>query len=989
GRTDTGHAIHTQVSNVPHMSITGINYDADGKQTFETLTFHRSGNKPTFNDPHCYFHTSGVFQASFTETRLTLSGNSPTGVDLDQHIGDTLGEHVITHTCTVDGKSNTLVETIYTTARDNPVINIRPGAEAIHPLGDPFTPLSICTSTFDANLPLGGPTITDGAMMPVSVTAIDESTPLGTYVLTYSCSQVIPANDNHLGGTLNAASRTLTLTVADGEGPDLRVPSGRVIHEQGAAFDVNDHATCTDGSGTMDISIDPVIDASTAADTYETIISCTDGTNTRTAPLTVVVRAPGMPVITLYGEDPVYAEQHFFRDPGAACADPEDGLLPVTSAITGPDGRVVDPAEARDMDRGRYLVTYSCTDSAGAEASPANRTVYVGRVGDDLPPVITITGYSVTYHALGTPYADRGATCHDDNYGDLPARTTRNDVNYNRAGAYTVAYECSDMRHTASAERIVRVVSEAPALGTPVVSFPPGVEDVVSGAAASAPPPGIIDRHGNATRLPAPDPGGAAAHEAGILHPQGAEFVPPAASCVYGSDPDGNRIIAAANLTHSITSSTPAGAADVTYSCSDRPNPDVTRVLHVMITADTETSPPRLVGPSTVTLRPGAQYDERGAACADQFTLPGRQLLPVVSGDDVLPEPGTYRLLYVCIDAAGTSSPVGRTIIVRAAGGDDEDWHLSPTFGRSWLGGGQQVRGGFAFDGRAIDITDNFHTGLDRRIAQVGGESTITMKAYSEMDLERFTIYLGVPDVSRATDSDAAIHVDLRRDYMAPAGYAVAGISHDQSMPLIRENSTTASVSAAGCGAGDEMCTTVEVSFSVAAPLSSDIVAIAAMDTERRFTVSYVNDGVRFDGTSMLPAETASFVIKRGNQHPAEWVHLVREDWRYNLWEDQHGFAWVRNSYGSWEQVTRAGFERLADPEVSVMTRNHDRFADMLERERDRAALVFNATTLEREVGGSFSHDAPVRVERLKDPAILERLKIEELAALEYLAGPR
>ncbi|MDA7991315.1 MAG: DUF5011 domain-containing protein, partial [Gammaproteobacteria bacterium] len=428
-----------------------------------------------------------------------------------------------------------------------------------------------------------------------------------------------------------------------------------------------------------------------------------------------------MPVITPYGEDPMYAEQHFFRDPGAACADPEEGLLPVTSVITGPGGAAVDPEDAYDIDRGRYLVTYSCTDSAGSAASPANRTVYVGRVGDSLPPVITIGGYSVTYHALGTPYSDRGATCHDDNYGDLPVRTVHNGVDYNRAGTYRVTYECSDMRHTASAERIVRVAAEAPALATPVVSFPPGVEGAVSGATASAPPPGIIDMYGNATRVPAPGPGGAASHEGGILHPQGAPFVPPAARCVYGSDPDGNPVAAAANFTHSITASTPAGSADVTYSCSDRPNPDVTRVLHVEIRADTGTDAPRLEGPSTVTLRPGAQYDEMGAACADPFTLPGRQLLPVVSGDVVLPEPGTYRLLYVCIDAAGTSSPVGRTIIVRAAGGDDEDWHQSPTFGRSWLDGGQQVRGGFAFNGMAIDITDNFHTGLDRRIAQVGG----------------------------------------------------------------------------------------------------------------------------------------------------------------------------------------------------------------------------------------------------------------------------
>ncbi|CAI9832060.1 hypothetical protein IBTHAUMO2_590001 [Nitrosopumilaceae archaeon] len=647
------------------------------------------------------------------------------------------------------------------------------------------------------------------------------------------------------------------------------------------------------------------------------------------------------------------------------------------------------------MDRGRHLVTYSCTDSAGNAAEPANATIHVGRAGDTLPPVITMDGYSVIYHVRGTPYVDRGATCYDDNYGELPVAVSAPDgpVDYNRIGTYRVVYTCDDPRDgEVAATRHVRVVASLPGdTNPPMVELPPEVEGIVSGAAAGAPSTGIIDRDGTVTRVPAPDPGGEPAHEAAIRHAAGTPFTPPRGICNDGSDEDGNGIYALANYTHSITESTPAGSTeDVTYTCRDPAGNTSTRTLHVMIEEDGSAPRITLLGPGTVTMRPGAQYMELGASCADGFTPPGTQLLPRISGDRVLSKPGIYELDYVCEDASGHISPViGRTIIVRSDGSGEEDWLLNPTFGRSWISDGQQVRGGFAFNGRAIDITDNFHTGLDRRTVQVGSDNTITMKAYSERDLERFTIYLGVPDVSRATTADAAIHVDLQRDYMVPAQYVIASVSHDQAMPLVQENSTTASVSASKCGTGDEMCTTVEVSFRVMAPLSSDIVAIAAMDTERRFTVSYVNDGVRFDGTSMLPAETASFVIKRGNQHPAEWVHLVREDWRYNLWEDQHGFAWVRNSYGSWEQVTRAGFERLADPEVSIVTRNHDRFADMLERERDRAALVFNATALEREVGGSFSHDAPVRVEKLKDPAILERLKIEELSALEYLERAR
>ncbi|RNJ75530.1 MAG: hypothetical protein EB828_05070, partial [Nitrosopumilus sp. D6] len=134
-----------------------------------------------------------------------------------------------------------------------------------------------------------------------------------------------------------------------------------------------------------------------------------------------------------------------------------------------------------------------------------------------------------------------------------------------------------------------------------------------------------------------------------------------------------------------------------------------------------------------------------------------------------------------------------------------------------------------------------------------------------------------------------------------------------------------------------------------------------------------------------LPAATHTLQVKKGNQHPVETIHLTQQDRRYNIWADQHGFVWIQNEYDSWEQLTHAKYERLADPSVNVMTRTHSSFADLIEQERARATLIFNATELRSEVGESFAHDAPVRIDKLQDPIVLEKLKIAELAALEYL----
>ncbi|MDA7960246.1 MAG: DUF5011 domain-containing protein [Nitrosopumilus sp.] len=995
GLTNSTTGMITQVSNIPHLAITAFDYNADGRMTFAALvgSFHRQNNDYTQEDPRCYFHTIGEVQR---DTNYVPEINDT----VKEAIRDRLGRHDVAHTCTVEGRSNTLVHTVYTVSRDLPAITVRPGPEAVHPLGDIFEHLSTCSSVFGGDLPLE-PSIVD--VDGTEVGAIDESTPRGKYVITYSCTQTIEETDHHERGTLEAATAMLTVDVTERTKPRLVVPSDRIVHPLGEALDLAAvGATCTDGEGTAELDHDPPITASTPADSIDVTVTCTDESgNYVKRTVEVVITDMETPLITLLGDPVIMSEGHLFRDPGASCTDVQDGRLDVTTETTryGLDGA------AEIGDPGRYEMTYHCTDSDGNKAEPATRTVHVGRVGDSLPPVISINGFSTTMVRTGGAYEDPGAVCSDANYGDLPV-VVREEVDAARPGSYYVTYTCTDGTFTSTAKRTVDVVAEVPEDVTPPEILIPGefsefaAMDTGSaqgaGSTAAGGATGIIDPAGNATFVPAPGPGGvASSHGDRLPHRQGTEFVPPILWCVDGMNHAGEEIRTASNSSHMITRSTAAGQEEVTYTCKDAAGNTATQVvMRVEVEEEGRPAAASLIGSRTVTMSPGQVYREEGAMCDDgRFNRPDRQLLPVIQpGSDSPAEfskPGRYEISYAC-EAAGTMSGIiTRIIIVKSGGSGEEDWHLNPTFGLSWLDNTQAVRGGFSFDGTVVDVTDNFHAKFARIDAAVGEEHVITAKAYSERDLERFTIYLGVPDVSRATDAEAEIAIDVTPDSAAESWYSILGTSHEQEDPLVDVDHTRAEIRRVACSPGSDIkCLEVEVAFRVMAPLSSDIMAISAMDTERRVTVTYVNDGVTFTGDSMIPPKTASFTFRAGNQHPAEEVNLVQKDRRYNVWEDQHGFAWLQNQYGSWTQVTHAEFERLADPAVSVVTRHHDSFADLLRAEQERAALVFNATDLQREVGESFSHDAPVRVEKLKDPAILERLHISELAALEYLGRP-
>ncbi|RNJ78199.1 MAG: DUF5011 domain-containing protein [Nitrosopumilus sp. H13] len=966
------------VRNLDTGSVTAVRYFADGAITPEIYaTLAASGGTAALNTPglgvvvshdpatghsvndrysivdgsaaSCNLASDSALGASYPDPTIRITGNTTLrhpansmyvdpgatctdGIGAALNVTSTddintavLGRYTVTYSCT---------DSALMTATKNRTVSIANMPDGGKPL---ITVIGMPSVTIPQNMPYADPEAvcfdTVDGPIPVDVTNPVDTTASGTYAVKYDCTD---------GAGNMADTKTRTVVVRDDTKP--------VIAIRGSPFDTvpldsvfaDPGADCTD-------NVDPPSDAfarifvagtqtsvhildTSSRKLFEVRYYCTDAADNSadTESMYVQVIDGDAPFISITGDDPLRVIQNgTYTEYGAVCVDLIDDAKPAT-----PNSSAVNPGMI-----GNYNVTYDCMDREGNAAMQAMRGVFVVPP-DTVPPVITVRGENRTLE-FNAPYEDEGATCYDEFDMETKMHNTTDPVDTQVPATYMVRYDCKDdAGNIATKSRSVRVVSG---------SFP------------------ILTLNG-------PNP---------VLFARNSTYEEPGARCT-DADQAGDL-----NVTISGRVDTRyLGVYPRHYSCTDDEDVTVTASRNVTVVKKFYFD----IGKKVMIVPFRSEYDDPGATCLYDgdpqnvsSSIKDRNGLYVESVDTGIVQ--MYSIGYKCTDPGDAQVlSLSRSVIVQRSQSSD-DWKENPTFGLAWDTGGQLVADGFGFNGKMIDITDNFH-GQFEGTAGVGEASTVRIKAHSEHSLQRVILHLGVPELSRATDSESDIVLELRRNYAIPEEYEITSVSHDQEAPLVDANSTRASVSKEACTPdGDLTCHAFEVSFVVMAPLATDAMAISAMDADRRVTVTYINDGIAFEGESLLPPETATFLVKRGNQHPAEEVRLVRADRLYNLWSDQHGYAWMQNSYGSWFQVTYADFERLQDPEISVMTRTHSGFADMVQAERDRAALVFNASGLHKTVGESFSHDAPVRLDKLEDPVILEKLRIAELAALEYLAG--
>ena len=314
--------------------------------------------------------------------------------------------------------------------------------------------------------------------------------------------------------------------------------------------------------------------------------------------------------------------------------------------------------------------------------------------------------------------------------------------------------------------------------------------------------------------------------------------------------------------------------------------------------------------------------------------------------------------------------------------GSSNEWKTKPTFGKSWeVSSVQLVEDGFIFNDNVLDITDNWHTDFTKTSSIIGDTNTVSMKAYAPKGFKYVTLSLGVPQIGDKSHAETNIVVHLQRNYTNPVDYDITKIIHEQKESLLDENKTTASVSKSMCSSTDNTpnCYTFNIDFVIMAPLKDDVVAISAVDTKNRSITTYINDGVVFTGESLLDSATHQFMQKKTNQGPSETIHLTQQDRRYQIWEDQHGYLWTQNDYGTWFQMTYADESLRKDKSTTVMTRMHSDFAQLMQYENQRATLTWDASAIQSIPGEIFVYDyTNVNTSASKLDNMSGQLKIEE-----------
>ena len=256
-----------------------------------------------------------------------------------------------------------------------------------------------------------------------------------------SASDDVVAVEVFVTGTVDSSSIqtfVLTYTAVDSSGNQAQ-PKTRVVIVQapadtnppaitllGAEFmEVDLGSTFQDPGATAVDAVDGVVDVvaagsvNTASEGLYTITyTASDSAGNQAVPATRVVEVVEpvddvAPVIVLNGSD--YIELTVgdsYSDAGATATDNVDDTVNVT-----PSGSV------DTTTGGFYAITYKATDSAGNDATPVVRVVYVGassgaksrrgsaRVGG--APDITLLEDSSVNHPVGTDYTDAGATAAD------------------------------------------------------------------------------------------------------------------------------------------------------------------------------------------------------------------------------------------------------------------------------------------------------------------------------------------------------------------------------------------------------------------------------------------------------------------------------------------------------------------------------------------------------------------------------------------------
>ena len=852
-----------------------------------------------------------------------------------------IGSFTITYMATADAAGNApvsvnaTVEIVDTTA---PIIETSSTNITLQ-IGQTFTPPTV--NVTDNDLAYSGTITNTTSPGPVDTSSV------GTFTITYN-------------GTADAAGNapltvTATVEIIDTTAPIIETSSTSITLQIDQTFTpptvtISDNDPSYVGTITNTTSPGPV-DTSSVGTFTITYNGTADASNNVPIPIAVTVEIVDTtaPIIETSSTSITLQIGQTFTPPTVTISDNDPAYV---GTIT-PTPSSIDTSSV-----GTFTIRYTGTaDAAGnipvpveldviVTACPTNQILESNTcVIDTAPPVIMINSTTLTLR-LGESFTPPTVTVSDNDpaySGTLTNTTSPSPVDTTSIRTFTISYTAPP---DAANNVPVPVIATVEIIGCAANQILVGTSCV----ADTAPPVIMVNPADPQTFL------------VGTLYRE------PAAT-ISDNDPNYRGVITTTTAPGPVDTSS-AGNFTVTYTANSDAsgNTPISKIITIAIVASctppkvqdhlgsciTDTTPPVITipGPRFVTILVDANYTQPNAIVLDN-TLDYNETVTHTSSSIDTNAEGTFTITYDGLPDASGNQPVSIVLtvnvvtecpanqipnldnicIVSSNGGSSSEWKTKPTFGVSWENNQPFVNDGFTLNNHTLDITDNWHTDFVLIGSIIGDSNNVKIKTFAPKGLRTVMLSLGVPEVGKVTDAETDIIISIQPNYTSVIDYSITGITHEQKESLVDETQTTATLSKSSCSSVDimEKCYTVDINFVVLAPLKSDPIAITAVDAKNRYTTTYINAGVEFIGDSLLEPATAQLVTKKGNQYVAETIELVKQDRRYNLWEDQYGNYWTQNDHDTWIQLTFPEITIRQDPSVSVMTRMHSTFSDELD----------------------------------------------------------
>ena len=285
-------------------------------------------------------------------------------------------------------------------------------------------------------------------------------------------------------------------------------------------------------------------------------------------------------------------------------------------------------------------------------------------------------------------------------------------------------------------------------------------------------------------------------------------------------------------------------------------------------------------------------------------------------------------------------------------GGDGNKFNSRPTIGKSHQTGYQLVDYGFFHNSDKYTITDNFYTPT-KKIPIITGEK-------NHFGLKTFVgdAQVLVGEISLVPEIGAFHKAEVRLESYFNFDKTLKEIKVIQRDINVDESIITSYQIPVDCIENSKRNDCIYIGWDNVIFMEKPIfdkVALNIINDDRRYQVTYLNDGFSFTGVDSLnPPVVINTVVERG-----QLESLTRIDKVNNLWQSESEIIYWKNDFGTFIRLTPYSVIRYDDIPENVMTRNHSDFAKLKEYAMDNAVKEFNSLNIQGEDKGFITSSVP------------------------------